>query len=82
MNTEKSLAALTEDELFIATVRVVQRAAQGEANDGDEVSYDIAMQFMAESNRRLIAQGPPEKLPCRRLLPSLRGGNCAARRRP
>lgn len=58
---EVNIAMLTEDELFIATTRAIQRAAQGEADGGDEPSYTIAMDHLAESDRRLVAQGHEQR---------------------
>lgn len=55
------LTRLTEDELFIDTMRAIQRAAQGEADGGDEPSYNAAMAHLAESNRRLVAQGHAQR---------------------
>jgi hypothetical protein len=55
--TALTLTGLSDDELFVATTRAIQRAAQGEANGGDEPTYTIAMDHLAESDRRLAAQG-------------------------
>jgi hypothetical protein len=59
--TALTLTGLSDDELFIATIRAIQRAAQGEANGGNEPAYTIAMDHLAESDRRLAAQGHKER---------------------
>lgn len=59
--TALTLIGLSDDELFVASTRAIQRAAQGEANGGNEPTYTIAMDHLAESDRRLAAQGHKER---------------------
>ncbi|BAL87224.1 hypothetical protein AMIS_20040 [Actinoplanes missouriensis 431] len=51
------MTALTDDDLYAETVTAIRRAAQGEANGGDDASYNHAMDMLAESQRRLINAG-------------------------
>jgi len=56
MNTTQPLT-MGDDVLFEACVSAIWRAAAGEAQGGDDRSYNWAMELMAESRRRHLAAG-------------------------
>lgn len=54
------LTSLTDEQLFDHAVDAIWRAAEGESRGGHDASYNTAMGFLAESNRRLVAAGHKE----------------------
>lgn len=51
------LSELSDGQLLTEAIEAIQNGAEGEAQGGDEVSYGRALEFLAESVRRLIAAG-------------------------
>jgi hypothetical protein len=54
------LTSLTDEQLFDHAVDAIWRAAEGESPGGHDASYNTAMDFLAESNRRLVEAGHKE----------------------
>jgi hypothetical protein len=54
------LTTLTDEQLFDRAVDAIWAGAAGESRGGDDASYNTAMDFLAESNRRLIEAGHKE----------------------
>lgn len=52
-----SITRMSDEELLAESVKAIRWAARGEAEGGNDVSYAYAMQLLAESNRRLVADG-------------------------
>lgn len=51
------LSELTNEQLLREAIKAIQDGALGESRGGDDASYEQAMTFLAESDRRLVAAG-------------------------